>query len=69
MGILRTVVISFEPLGQFFRSPAGALLIGNFFETATPAGTRLYVLAVIEHANRRIRSLGATAHLTAAGVT
>jgi hypothetical protein len=41
----------------------------EFFETATLTGTRLYVVAVIEHAHRRIRSLGATAHSTAAWVT
>jgi hypothetical protein len=32
----------------------------DFLETCTLAGTRLYVFAVIEHANRRIRILGAT---------
>ncbi|WP_434447552.1 hypothetical protein [Lentzea sp. E54] len=39
------------------------------FETSTLSGTRLYVLAVIEHASRRIRVLGTTAHPTASWVT
>ena len=46
----------------FLRSPAGALLACDFFETVTLSGARLHVLAVIEHASRRIRILGATAH-------
>jgi putative transposase len=41
----------------------------DFFETVTLTGTRMYVLAVIEHAHRRIRILGATPHPTAAWVT
>jgi transposase InsO family protein len=48
----------------FLRSPADALLACDFFETVTLAGARLYVFAVIEHANRRVRVLGATAHPT-----
>lgn len=52
----------------FPRSQAEALLACDFFETVTLTGTRMYVLAVIEHASRRIRVLGATAHPTAAWV-
>jgi len=37
----------------------------DFFETVTLTGARMYVFAVIEHARRRIRILGATAHPTA----
>lgn len=48
----------------FLRSQAGALLACDFFETVTLSGARLHVFAVIEHATRRIRVLGATEHPT-----
>jgi hypothetical protein len=54
---------------DFLRSQAGALLAADFVETVTLTGARLYILAVIEHASRRIRILGATAHPTAAWVS
>jgi putative transposase len=54
---------------DFLRSQADALLACDFLETVTLSGTRLYVFAVIEHASRRIRILGATAHPTASWVT
>ncbi|MEV0409053.1 integrase core domain-containing protein [Actinoallomurus sp. NPDC050550] len=53
----------------FLRSQADALLACDFFETVTVRGTRMYVLAVIEHYSRRIHVLGATAHPTASWAT
>jgi putative transposase len=50
-------------------SQAQAILAAGFFETKTLTGATLYVLAMIEHATRRVRILGATAHPTAAWVT
>ena len=49
---------------DFLTSQADALLACDFFETVTLTGTRMDVFAVIEHASRRIRILGATAHPT-----
>ncbi|MGW2143534.1 hypothetical protein ACWCOT_04425 [Nonomuraea bangladeshensis] len=50
---------------DFLRSQAGALLACDFIETVTLSGQRQYILAVIEHATRRVRVLGTTAHPSA----
>ncbi|WP_413804448.1 helix-turn-helix domain-containing protein [Streptomyces sp. OE57] len=60
---------SFSTWADFLRSQADALLACDFFETVTLSGTRMYVLAVIEHSSRRLRILGATAHPTTSWVT
>jgi hypothetical protein len=49
---------------QFLRSQAEAVLACDFFTVDLPDGTQAYVLAVIEHATRRIRILGVTLHPT-----
>src|ERR1019366_4765493 len=49
---------------QFLRSRAEAILACDFFTADLPGGTQAYVLAVIEHATRRIRILGITLHPT-----
>ncbi len=50
------------------RYQAETLLACDFIETVTLTGQRQYILAVIEHANRRIRILGTTGHPTAGRV-
>jgi putative transposase len=54
---------------DFLRSQADVPLACDFLEAVTLSGARLYVLAVIEHASRHIRILGATAHPTTSWVT
>jgi transposase len=49
---------------QFLRSQAEAILACDFFTAGLLGGTQAYVLAVIEHATRRIRILGVTLHPT-----
>jgi putative transposase len=51
---------------QFLRSQAEAILACDFFTVELLDGTQAYVLAVIEHATRRIRILGVTLHPTGA---
>ena len=47
---------------QPLRSQAEALLAADFVVIDLLDGTKVYVLALIEHASRRVRVLGATAH-------
>src|SRR5450755_5002563 len=49
---------------QFLRSQAEAILACDFFTADLLDGTQAHVLAVIEHATRRIRILGITLHPT-----
>jgi hypothetical protein len=53
----------------FLRCQADTLFAADFIETVTLTGTRMDILAVIEHASRRVRVLGAAAHPTATWVT
>jgi len=48
----------------FLRSQAEAIVACDFFTAELLDGTQAYVLAVIEHASRRIRILGVTLHPT-----
>jgi putative transposase len=54
---------------QFLHAQAEAILATDFFTVDLLDGTTAYVLAVIEHATRRIRILGVTAHPSNAWVT
>jgi putative transposase len=45
---------------QFLRSQVDAILACGFFTASLHGGTQAYVLAVIVHATRRVRILGAT---------
>jgi putative transposase len=47
---------------EFLRSQARGILALDFFTADLLNGTKVYVLAVIEHGTRRIRVLGATEH-------
>jgi hypothetical protein len=47
---------------EFLRPQAQGILALDFFTTDLLNGTKVYVLAVIDHATRRIRVLGATEH-------
>ena len=49
---------------HFLRSQAKAVLACDFFTVNLLDGTQAYVLAMIEHASRRIRILGVTRHPT-----
>jgi putative transposase len=60
---------SSQTWAAFLQSQAEAILAADIVETVTLTGQRMYVLAVIEHATRRVRTLDATAHPTAAWVS
>ena len=47
---------------EFLRSQAQGILALDFFTVDLLNGTKVYVLAVIEHGSRRVRVLGATEH-------
>lgn len=53
----------------FLRSQAHAILACDFFTATTLADATYYVFAVIEHASRRVRVLGVTAHPTTGWAT
>ena len=49
---------------RFLRSQAEAILACDFFTADLLDGTQAYILAVVEHATRRLRILGVTQHPT-----
>jgi putative transposase len=49
---------------SFLPSQAEGIIAADFFTADLLDGTKVYVLAVIEHATRRIRILGSTLHPT-----
>jgi len=53
----------------FRRSQAKDIIAAGFFTATTLTGASHYVFAVIEHATRRVRILGATAHPSGTWVT
>jgi putative transposase len=53
----------------FLRSQAGAIIACDFFTVDLLDSAKAYVMAVIEHASRRIHILGATVHPTHEWVT
>ena len=52
---------------EFLRSQAQAILALDFFTAGLLNGTKVCVLAVIEHGTRRIRVLGATGNPVSPG--
>ncbi len=47
---------------EFLRSQEKAILATDFFTVTLLESSSVYVLAIIEHANQRVRILGVTAH-------
>jgi putative transposase len=53
----------------FLCSQPAAILAADFFEVQTLTEARLHAVAALDHATRRVRILGVTAHPTAAATT